>query len=156
MTTPIIGSIQSIAAWHAEARPVVEEKGFNVQLGCHLEEVCEMLETLLISDHDTKERFVGESSMAYRFLKDLSDSLKKGELSAQIIDRKEFADSLGDQIVTAIGVGHTSKVDVPTICQRVDCSNWSKFKDGKAIFDENGKIAKNPDTYVKADLTGTY
>ena len=38
---------------------------------------------------------------------------------------------------------------------RVNKSNWSKFVNGKPIFDENGKIAKGPD-YVKCDLEGLY
>lgn len=44
MTTT--NTLQSIAEWHQQARPNPSDKDFNVQLGCHLEEVCEMLEAL--------------------------------------------------------------------------------------------------------------
>jgi len=35
----------------------------------------------------------------------------------------------------------------------VNRSNWSKFVDGKPLFDENGKIKKGPG-YSKPDLSG--
>lgn len=64
----------------------------------------------------------------------------------------ELLDSLCDQIVTAIGVAHMMGFDIESALNEVNRSNWSKFIDGKAVFDENGKIAK-PDTYSKPDLT---
>lgn len=42
-------SIESIELWHKRARPEPTDKDFNVQLGCHLEEVVEMLGTTPIS-----------------------------------------------------------------------------------------------------------
>lgn len=81
--------------------------------------------------------------------------LKSGEMNAHVINRKEFLDSLADQIVTAAGVGHCAGMDVPGAVEVVDHSNWSKFVDGEPVFDNNGKITKGPD-YFKPDLEGFY
>jgi len=146
-------TIQHIAQWHQEARPTITDKTFNVQLGCHFEEVAEMLESLKI--HGSTEA-VAVATTTLNSLNVLALGLKTGLYQANISNRKELADSIGDQIVTAVGVGYNANMDVPAIAQRVDDSNWSKFHNGKAVFDENGKIAKNLDTYKKPDLTGTY
>lgn len=145
-------SIRSIANWHQQARPAPSDKDFNVQLGCHLEEIAEMVETLKFCTEGW-EPTPGELTLLYSGLKLFADNLKRGAAVAVIRDREAFLDSLADQIVTAVGVGHCADMNVKEATARVDSSNWSKFVDGKPQFDENGKIAK-PTTYRKPDLTG--
>ena len=94
-------------------------------------------------------------------LEDAAHTLKKGPSNAEEtayaalllngLDRTGLLDSLADQIVTAIGVGHMFGMDVLGALAEVDRSNWSKFVDGKPQFDANGKIAK-PATYSPPDL----
>lgn len=154
MTTT--NTLQSIAKWHQQARPAPSDKDFNVQLGCHLEEVCEMLEALTFSFPLTNFNPIpGHLTSAYHMLKMLSTSLKAGEAAASTHNREGFLDSLADQIVTAVGVGHCADMNVKEATARVDSSNWSKFVDGQPQFDRNGKIAK-PTTYRKPDLTGCF
>ncbi len=43
-------------------------------------------------------------------------------------------------------------MDIVGALQEVNRSNYSKFVNGRAVFDENGKIKKGPD-YSKPDLT---
>jgi len=148
-------SLDYIESWHRAARPKPTPQNFNVQLGCHFEEVAEMLETLKFTKvgYDPVQ---GNFSAAHGVIKDLADGLKKGLYTAEITDRKELLDSLADQVVTAVGVGYCAKMDVPVACYRVDESNWSKYDElGKPIFNEDGKITKGPD-YLKPDLTGLY
>jgi hypothetical protein len=73
-----------------------------------------------------------------------------------IADRRELLDSLADQIVTAVGVGHCANMNVPEAVLRVNKSNWSKYdQDGQPIFKPNGKIDKGPN-YVEPDLSGLF
>lgn len=146
-------TLKHIELWHQTARPEPDDKAFNVQLGCHLEEIQEMLVTVDGDDADT----VWLLNQLDVHLSDLAHKLKKGKASVRIIDRNGFLDSLADQVVTAVGTGHCAKMDVPEACVRVDKSNWSKFlADGTPFFDGSGKIAKNPLLYTPPDLSGLY
>lgn len=146
-------TIESIELWQRRARPTPTPRDFDVQLGCHLEEICEMFEVTTVRD--------GAADASYPVwvgLKRLAEGLKSGEMSAYINpgERKAFLDSLADQVVTSVGVGHCAGMKTGEAIRRVDRSNWSKFDaDGHPSFDENGKIAK-PATYVKPDLEGLY
>ena len=66
--------------------------------------------------------------------------------------RKGFLDGLNDVIVTAVTTAHTQDMDIIGSANEVNRANYSKFVNGRPIFDVNGKVAKGPD-YVKADLT---
>lgn len=67
------------------------------------------------------------------------------------INKVELLDSLADQIVTAVGVAHMMGFDILGALEEVNRSNFSKFEDGKPVFDANGKITKGKD-YVKPNL----
>jgi hypothetical protein len=152
-------SIDSIALWHKRARPTPSHRDFDVQVGCHLEEVLEMLETLEFSYTDEFGTYLpvkGHNTAAYSALKQLADNLKSGATEARITDRMDLLDSLADQVVTAVGVGHCAYMGVTDACAQVNSSNWSKFDDnGQPIFDAKGKIAKGP-RYAPPDLEGLY
>lgn len=147
--------IDSIEMWHRRARPDPTAKDFNVQLGCHLEEFAEMLEAL----HFTHPKFgtsAGGDMTLLTLLGEFADELKAGRIVAEVVDRKEFLDSIGDQIVTAVGVGHCAGMKTSDAVTAVNSSNWSKYDvNGKPIFDANGKIAKGPN-YHKPNLQGMY
>lgn len=146
-------SIDSMYLWHKRARPEPTEKDFNVQLGCHFEEIAEMCDTLCFkTDIDTAVKY----GLIFEGMRELATMLKSGALPCRTNDRKALLDSLADQIVTATGVGHCAKMSIANACIEVDASNWSKFDDnGKPIFDANGKIKKGPN-YREPDLTGMY
>lgn len=152
MTTSTFESIQN---WFKLAVPEPTDANRSVQLGCHFEEVVEMLIALGASLDDT----------VVCDIKKLADELKSTpnadpelfaaqfKIIVERFDFKELLDSLCDQIVTAIGVAHMFGLNIDGALREVDRSNWSKFKDGKPVFDANGKIAKNPDTFFKPDLS---
>lgn len=146
-------SIESIELWHRRARHEPSERDFDVQLGCHLEEVVEMLDELIFN-HGAQ--LPGQLTLARTSLDSLSQGLKKGYLKASIKDRRAFLDSLADQIVTGVGVGHCAHMRTSDGLRRVNESNWSKFDDdGQPIRDANGKIAKGP-SYKEPNLDGLY
>lgn len=139
-----MNEIKRTKQWFEQAVPTPTDANCLVQIGCHLEETAEMLDAL------------GLDSAAQN-LHDLADKFKRREyeLGSLNIDRKELLDSLCDQLVTAIGVAHMFELDAITGLERVNTSNWSKFVDGKPVFDANGKITKSAN-YRKPDLTGLY
>jgi len=145
-------SVDQIELWHKRARPKPTGEDFSVQLGCHFEEIVEMIDTLDFSS-DGVEYEVRSTRVA---LNALARMLKSGELSASINDRKEFLDSIGDQVVTGVGCGHCAAMKTTQAVAAVNSSNWSKFdKNGQPIFNEHGKIAKGPD-YTPPNLEGMY
>jgi predicted HAD superfamily Cof-like phosphohydrolase len=140
-------SIDSIELWHRRARPEPTPENLNVQLGCHVEEFIEMLDAVKFNGTWTNLRYE---------LVLLADRLKANMESAEIVDRKEFLDSLADQIVTSVGVGHCAGMKTSDAVDAVSRSNWSKFNDeGFPIFNEHGKIAKGPN-YKRPYLEGLY
>lgn len=148
-------SIDSMFLWHLRARPNPTQRDFDVQLGCHFEEIAEMLETLTFHVEGFSST-AGDMTMLHRGMKMFADKLKSGEVTVTISDRKSMLDSLADQVVTSVGVARCAGMSMPNACLEVDSSNWSKFDDeGNPIFDSNGKIKKGPN-YREPDLTGMY
>ena len=146
--------LDQIKLWHERARPKPDQRAINAQLGAHLEEVCEMLETITIQ-HPDGTTIPFTATNAYASLLWASKDLKAQMVNVICHDRKGLCDALADQVVTAVGVGHTLGIDVPGAAGRVNASNWSKFVDGQPVFDENGKIAKGPN-YQPVDLEGLF
>lgn len=143
-------TLKTIELWHRRARPEPTPENFNVQLGCHLEELGEMLATM--EPNSTAARAFTELKI---YVNGVAAGLKVGLVTVTVLDRKELLDSLADQVVTAVGVGHCTGMNVPSACERVDESNWSKLTDGKFTFDANGKIMK-PSTYQPPNLEGLW
>jgi hypothetical protein len=142
-----------IKIWHERARPHPTEDNLAVQFGCHIEEFIEGLDSVSFAflDEDAEDY----ATMMFT-LEKLANGLKKGVVKMQIDNRKELLDSLADQVVTGVGVGHCAKMNIVEAINRVNSSNWSKYNaDGKPIFDEHGKIAKGPN-YAPPDLKGLY
>ncbi|WKT00487.1 nucleoside triphosphate pyrophosphohydrolase family protein [Gallibacterium salpingitidis] len=138
--------LQRILDWFKEAKPGPTNKDIAVQIGCHFEEVSEMLASL------------GELEQSRKLLILANNSYKKNSEEMGVILKQlntnmkiEILDALCDQIVTAVGVGYMFGFDVLGALREVNDSNWSKFEDGKAVFDENGKIKKGAN-YFKPDL----
>lgn len=143
-------SIESIALWHHRAKQEPTDRDFDVQLGCHFEEIVEQLAVLDLGEHnDTLVR--ARAALSY-----LATGLKEGRARAFITDRKEFLDAAADQIVTSVGAAYRAGMDIGEAVHRVNRSNWSKYDEhGQPLFNEHGKIAKGPN-YQAPDLTGLY
>jgi predicted HAD superfamily Cof-like phosphohydrolase len=137
--------------WFQRAKPQPTSKDFHTQLGCHFEEVAEMIATLRGLDQRTRDHLEDALSM----VSSLASYLKAGDNLVQVDheNRVEFLDALCDQIVTAAGCGHMANMHIRNAMAEVNRSNFSKFDDqGQPIFDANRKIQKGPN-YSKAHLT---
>lgn len=137
-------TLKSIKRWHEIARQNPTYKDFNVQLGCHLEEVLEMLNTLVLSD--TTHTVLGDPSLDLQLVRvhltALSHGLKSGYIETDAYDPVALLDALCDQVVTAAGVAHCAGANFEEGLSRVSVSNWSKTENGTFVRDENGKIKK--------------
>lgn len=136
--------------WFEIAVPNPTSKNISTQIGCHLEEVVEMLQELSPTcpyTHNNLARAIEE-------LEELSDRLKNNENAFTVNPDRRLAmlDALADQIVTATGVGTFLGMNVPGALAEVNRSNYSKFEDGEPIFNENKKVMKGKD-YTPPDLT---
>jgi hypothetical protein len=142
-------SIETIELWHRRARPKPTDEDFSVQLGCHFEEIEEMMSAIVTDDDDIWETMRSEIFI-------VATMLKEGRLKAKVADRKELLDSVADQVVTGIGVGHCAGLKTAEGIVAVNRSNFSKFDEtGSPIFNENGKVVKGPH-YEPPNLEGLY
>lgn len=145
-------SVDLIELWHQRARPKPTDRDFQTQLGCHFEEVAEMLDALIGVDDMSEYALARVKSR----LELLAEGLKQGDIKLKITNRKDFLDSIADQVVAGVGVGHCAGMKTTEAVRRVNTSNWSKYDhEGQPIFDKNGKITKGPN-YEPPDLEGLY
>ena len=112
---------------------------FPVQLGCHLEEVVEMLVELELEDELSQE-----VANAVASLTKVADALKSARAEVGTKNEVAFNDSVLDQRVTGTGLLKMMGVDVAECVARVDVANFTKFVDGKPLYKEGGKITKGP------------
>ena len=136
-------TVSHIKRWFDLAVPAPSDKNRAVQLGVHFEEFDEMLAALNVPS-GLREKV---QTWAHR----LKTSVNIAPDSLTPEEKIELLDSLCDQIVTAVGVAHMFGMNIEGALAEVNASNWSKFVDGKPVFNENGKIAKGPN-YRKPDL----
>jgi hypothetical protein len=142
--------IESILLWHKRARPEPDHEQFNVQLGCHIEEMAELLQEISCSTVQ------GSLDAAVDYLIIVANALKCGASSANVVDRHNFLKELCDGVVTAAGVAHTGGYALESAMQEVNRSNWSKFdENGLPVFNKHGKITKGS-RYSAADLNGMF
>lgn len=134
-------SVTDIVNWFKAAKPEPTTNDLMTQVGCHLEEFCELLDA-------TGD--LGEMQDLQR-LADWYKNKNFGDDKPTQRDNIEILDALCDQIVTAIGVGYMMGFDMHGALAEVIRSNNSKMIDGKFEFDENGKI-KKPKSFSEPNL----
>ena len=133
-----------------KAIPNVTEKNKSTQLGCHFEEIKEMLDHL--SPKDAKANMI--LTLVKQAMTAMNVYSKETEGAFTILpnDREGFLDALCDQLVTIIGLGYMNNMDIKSAFDMVNDSNLSKFDDfGNPILDNNSKIVKGPN-YFKPNL----
>ena len=88
--------------------------------------------------------------LRYDLIKEELDELKDAMKNNDLL---EVADALTDILYVTYGAGHAFGIDLDKCFEEVQNSNMSKLgKDGKPIYNENGKVMKGP-KYFKPDLT---
>lgn len=135
-----MNELQRTLDWFKLAVPTPTEKNQSVQLGCCFEEFAELL-----TAQDCK--------LTASMVSGLADEYKQGlqYIEDSPTKRVETLDALCDIIVTTVGVAHMLGMDIMGAMSEVNRSNFSKFVDGKPVFNKQGKIAK-PDTYSPPNL----
>lgn len=141
--------ITQIKRWLETAFPNPTEKDQATQIGVHLEEVAEFMEA------------IGSHKAATILVQDVSNNFKQSPNIYQDADgnaitlpedfKIQMLDALCDQIVTATSVAHSMGFDIVGAIKEVNASNWSKFEDGKPLYDANGKVIKGKH-YFKPNL----
>ena len=90
------------------------------------------------------------NSLRLSLIQEELDELSKAMRENDIL---EVADALTDILYVTYGAGHAFGIDLDKCFDEVQRSNMSKLsKDGKPIYNENGKVMKGPD-YFKPDLS---
>lgn len=144
-----VSPLDDTIGWFKEAVPNVSKTTLGVQMGVHFEEVSEMVEQIAGGNQDAAMLIM----QAHTALVNLANSMKAdpGLYEVYPEDRQEILDALCDQAVTGAGTAYMLGFDFTAALAEVNRSNYSKFVDGKAIFTEQGKIAKGPD-FFRPDL----
>jgi predicted HAD superfamily Cof-like phosphohydrolase len=99
----------------------------------------------------SKPQFPEAKTMQLR-LNLIKEELKELEEAMNNKDLKEIADALTDILYVTYGAGYAYGINLDKCFKEVQRANMSKLgKDGKPIFNENGKVMKGPN-YIKPNL----
>ena len=83
----------------------------------------------------------------------IEEELKELKEAINNKDIKEVADALTDILYVTYGAGHAFGINLDDCFEEVQNSNMSKLgSDGKAIYNDKGKVMKGPN-YFKPNLT---
>ena len=83
----------------------------------------------------------------------INEELEEFKQAIKNNDLKEAVDALTDIVYVTYGAGHAFGVNLDKCFDEVQKSNMSKLgKDGKPIYNDDGKVMKGPN-YFKPDLT---
>jgi hypothetical protein len=143
-------NFQRTADWLiAAGKQPGNQNHLSVQMGVHLEELCELLDEISIVSSASD----GESlDAASTRIKGIAHRLKQGSTGIHIKNRVKFLDALCDGEVTGNGVAFLARMNKVEGDRRVLFSNESKLnEDGTAVILPGGKIGKS-DRYVKPYL----
>ncbi len=89
------------------------------------------------------------NTLRINLIKEELDELKRAVDDKDIL---EIADALSDILYVTYGAGHAFGIDLDKCFEEVQNSNMSKSgKDGKPIYNEQGKVMKGPN-YFKPNL----
>jgi predicted HAD superfamily Cof-like phosphohydrolase len=122
----------------------------SVQIGCHIEEFCEFLDTL----RTDKEGYAKLIDRCKADLEWFARKLKCGDSVAYIPPhlREQCLDALCDTEVTGNGVAYLLGMNKPEADAAVLDSNDAKLIDGKPVILAGGKIGK-PEGWQAPDLS---
>jgi predicted HAD superfamily Cof-like phosphohydrolase len=146
-----MNNYQRTAAWLAACGKEPSAKNLSIQIGCHIEELVELLECIEIDCRDDENTL----NCVVDDLRMIANSLKKNNTLASIKQSKraDALDALCDCEVTGNGIAYLAgfrKVDAD---EAVLASNEAKLVDGKPVLLPGGKIGK-PQGWTAPNLAG--
>lgn len=144
-------SVDSITEWFRVAKPEPKEKDKSTQLGVVFEEVAELLEVFMSKDENTDLQ--NEFTEAYTAISRLSNRLYKVDKLPDLNheERVQVLDALADITVTTTGSAYMLGMQMDKALSEVNRSNFSKYENGKPVFNEHGKMIKGKG-YTKPNL----
>lgn len=139
------------ANWLNSCGKTPNDEGLSVQLGCHIEEFCELLKALR-SDSEGYAKLLDRTRLDLEWF---ATKLKKQEqfVYIPVHMRTDALDALCDSEVTGNGVAYMANFDKVGADEAVLDSNDAKLVDGKPVILEGGKIGK-PEGWKAPDLRG--
>lgn len=149
-----VNPLSHIVEWFDKARPQATQSDFQSQLGCHFEEVVEMIDEIEGSSSGTWQLLGDARKALHELAEHLKATANNPTVTVLEANRIGFIDSVTDQIVTVTGSARALRMDVVGATAEVSWSNWTKF-------DEHLEPIRNPQTqkvmkgpyYEKPDLT---
>ena len=144
-------NFQRTKAWLEACGKEPSPENLSLQIGCQIEEFCELLEVLR-TDSDGYAKLLDRTRLDLEWF---AGKLKRGEQQVYIPThlRVDALDALCDIEVTGNGVAFFAGFDKESADQAVIDSNDSKLEDGKAVILPGGKIGKGKD-YKAPNLRG--
>lgn len=130
---PVSEPLADTLKWFELAVPEPTIENICVQFGCDLEEQSEILRAC--NQHSLAEQV---ESYANDFKAKRTWCMN----AINCIDKTELLDGLIDRQVTGLGLGYMLKMNMIAAASEVNRSNFSKFENGKPVFDDSGKIKK--------------
>ena len=92
----------------------------------------------------TKPKFPNEKTMQLRY-ELIKEELNELEEAMKTKNLKEIADALTDILYVTYGAGYAYGINLDKCFKEVQRANMSKLgKDGKPIYNEQGKVMKGP------------
>jgi len=140
---------QRTADWLNACGKTPNDAGLSVQIGCHIEEFCELLKVLR-SDSEGYAKLLDRTRLDLEWF---AEKLKKREqfVYIPVHMRTDALDALCDAEVTGNGVAYMAVFNKVDADQAVLASNDAKLVDGKPVILEGGKIGK-PEGWKAPDL----
>ena len=139
------------AAWLKACGKEPSAENTSVQVGCMIEEFCELL-SCLRTDSEGYGKLLDRTRLDLEWF---ASKLKRRDQAIYIPHhlRTDALDALCDIEVTANGVAYLAEMDKPGADRAVLDSNDAKLVDGKPVILEGGKIGK-PAGWTAPDLRG--
>ena len=132
-----MNELQRTKEWFEIAIPNPTVEQACIQIGCGYEETAERARTL---GDARAERVLNLSSNVWK-------EARQNEIDHILygLDKVQLLDDIVDEIVTRVGEAHMLGLDIIGALAEVNRSNFSKFENGKPVFNEQGKISKGKD-----------
>ena len=106
---------------------------------------------MMAGDQPIQENLTLNGAQQELYMDLITEEYKETLEAFQEKDMIEVADGLADMVWVIMGMCSSCGIDFEKVWNEVKASNMSKFIDGKAIKNEDGKIMK-PEAYFRPDI----
>ena len=108
-------------------------------------------EFMIAGDQDVPDFGGLESDQARLYMDLIAEEYLETKMAFDHKDMVQVADGLADMVWVIMGMASTLDIPFDAVWEEVRASNMSKFVDGKAIKNKDGKIMK-PEGYFRPNI----